>query len=134
MNTPNVTHCSHFDHQEHLLKYLQKKILKIDPKILEWVTTPSSMGSAQPRDRTQIPHIAGGFFTIWATREAQNIKLALIKQCRFNIASMLLPLNFFPVCQLTVHVSLRPLRFTYFTHTLTQQQNIHKILFKNYVA
>ena len=31
---------------------------------------PSSRGCSQPRDRTQVSHIAGGFFTIWATREA----------------------------------------------------------------
>jgi len=30
-----------------------------------------SRGSSQPRDRTQILRIAGGFFTSWATREAQ---------------------------------------------------------------
>ena len=29
-----------------------------------------SRGSSRPRDRTQIPCTAGGFFTIWATREA----------------------------------------------------------------
>ena len=29
-------------------------------------------GSSQPRDRTQVSHIAGGFFTRWATREAQQ--------------------------------------------------------------
>ena len=40
--------------------------------ILEWVATPSSRGSSQPRDWTQISYIAGGFFTIWATREALN--------------------------------------------------------------
>ena len=28
-------------------------------------------GSSQPRDRTQVFHIAGRFFTSWATREAQ---------------------------------------------------------------
>ena len=27
------------------------------------------LGSSQPRDRTQVSHIAGGFFTIQATRE-----------------------------------------------------------------
>ena len=32
--------------------------------ILEWVAMPSSRGSSQPRDRTQVSHIAGGFFTI----------------------------------------------------------------------
>ena len=28
--------------------------------------------SSQPRDRTQVSHIASGFFTSWATREAQE--------------------------------------------------------------
>ena len=31
----------------------------------------SSRGSSQPRDLTQVSYIAGRFFTIWATREAQ---------------------------------------------------------------
>jgi len=30
---------------------------------LEWVASPFSRGSSQPRDQTQISHIAGGFFT-----------------------------------------------------------------------
>ena len=33
---------------------------------------PSSRGSPQPRDGTQVSHTAGRFFTIWATREAQE--------------------------------------------------------------
>ena len=32
---------------------------------------PFPRGSSQPRDRTQVSWIAGGFFTNWATREAQ---------------------------------------------------------------
>ena len=39
-------------------------------RILEWVAIPFSRGSSQSRDRTQVSHIAGGFFTSWATREA----------------------------------------------------------------
>ena len=31
---------------------------------LEWVTMPSSRGSSQPRDQTQVSHTAGRFFTI----------------------------------------------------------------------
>ena len=31
---------------------------------------PFSRGSSQSRDRTQASHLAGRFFTIWATREA----------------------------------------------------------------
>ena len=33
------------------------------PRILEWVAMPSSRGSST-QDRTQVSHIAGGFFTI----------------------------------------------------------------------
>ena len=33
---------------------------------------PSSRGSSQPSDRTQVSCIAGEFFTVWATREAQK--------------------------------------------------------------
>ena len=39
-------------------------------RILGWVAIPFSRGSSWPRDRTQVPCIAGRFFTIWATREA----------------------------------------------------------------
>ena len=33
---------------------------------------PSTRVSSQPRDRIQVSHIAGKFFTSWATREALN--------------------------------------------------------------
>ena len=36
---------------------------------LEWVAMPSSRGSFQPEDWTQVSCIAGRFFTIWAKRE-----------------------------------------------------------------
>ena len=42
---------------------------------LEWVAFPFSSGSSQPGDRTQVSWIAGGFFTSWATREAQVLKM-----------------------------------------------------------
>ena len=42
------------------------------PRTLEWVAYPSSRGSSTSRDQTQVSHIAGGFFTSWATREAQR--------------------------------------------------------------
>ena len=44
----------------------------LQARILEWVAFPFSRGSSQPRDRIQVSHIAGGFFTTWATREAQG--------------------------------------------------------------
>ena len=39
-------------------------------RILERVAF--SRGSSQPREWTQVFHIAGGFFTIWVTKEAQE--------------------------------------------------------------
>ena len=41
-------------------------------RILEWLAMPFSRESSQPRDQTQVLCIAGRFFTIWATREAQE--------------------------------------------------------------
>ena len=32
-------------------------------RILEWVAFPFSRGFSQPRDQTQVSHIAGGIFT-----------------------------------------------------------------------
>ena len=36
---------------------------------MEWVAILFSRGSSWPRDQTRVSWIAGGFFTIWATRE-----------------------------------------------------------------
>ena len=41
-------------------------------RILEWVAFPVARGSSQPRDQTQVFYIAGGVFTSWVTREAQE--------------------------------------------------------------
>ena len=46
----------------------------LQARVLEWVTIPFSRGSSQPRDRTQVFHTRGRFFTIWATREAQSVQ------------------------------------------------------------
>ena len=42
----------------------------LQTRIMEWVALPFSRGSSQPRDRTQVSCIVGGFFTSWAKREA----------------------------------------------------------------
>ena len=44
----------------------------LQARILEWVAMPSSKVSSQPRDRTQVSHIAGRFSTSWTTREAHE--------------------------------------------------------------
>ena len=42
------------------------------PGVLQARILPSSRGSSQPRDWTRVSCIAGRFFTVWATREANN--------------------------------------------------------------
>ena len=42
-------------------------------RVLEWVAISFSRGSSQSKDRTRVSCIAGRCFTIWATREAQEI-------------------------------------------------------------
>ena len=55
------------------MDYTVHGILKA--RILEWVACPISSGSSQPRDRTQVSHIAGGFFTSWATILFANFQI-----------------------------------------------------------
>ena len=56
----------------------------LQARILEWIAFPFSRGSSQPRDRTQVSHIAGGFFTSWATREARLSWQSLIYVTNFR--------------------------------------------------
>ena len=44
----------------------------LQARVLEWVAFPSSRGSSQPRNGTQVAHTAGGFLTSCVTREAQE--------------------------------------------------------------
>ena len=44
----------------------------LQDRILKWVAFPFSRGSSQPKHQTQVSHIASGFFTSGATREAQE--------------------------------------------------------------
>ena len=44
----------------------------LQARILEWVAMPSSRGSSQARDQTQVSHIAGGFFTIEPPGKPKN--------------------------------------------------------------
>ena len=51
----------------------------LQARILEWVAIPCSRGSSQPRDWTQVSHIAGRLFISWATREAWSFLITLFK-------------------------------------------------------
>ena len=44
----------------------------LQARILERAAIPFSRGSSQPRARTEVSCIAGGCFTMWATREARR--------------------------------------------------------------
>ena len=52
-------------------------------KILEWVAFPFSRGFSQPRDQTQVSHIAGGFFPAEPQGKPKNTgvdSLSLLQQ------------------------------------------------------
>ena len=53
----------------------------LQARILELIAMPSYRVSSQPRDRTQVPHIASGFFTIWASREALVLGNVILLCC-----------------------------------------------------
>ena len=48
----------------------------LQARILEWGAVPFSRGSSQSRDRTQVSHVAGRFFTSWTiTREVAHLPI-----------------------------------------------------------
>ena len=53
-SNPGLPHCR---------QILYQRSHKGSPRILEWVAYPFSRGPSQPRNRTGVPWIAGGFFT-----------------------------------------------------------------------
>ena len=70
----------------------------LQARILEWKAIPFSRGSSWPGVRTHIACIAGGFLTVWATREA-NIQNSKRKLCHVRLL---------PVCLPFVHLSIHP--------------------------
>ena len=54
----------------------------LQARLLEWVTISFSRGSSRPRDQTQVSHMGGRCFNLWATREAQfHSSHTLSKEC-----------------------------------------------------
>jgi len=60
----------------------------IQASILEWVAMPSSRGSSQPKDPTQVSHIAGEFFTVWATREVHIYVYMYVNVYMYQVTSV----------------------------------------------
>ena len=50
----------------------------LQARMLEWVAISFSRESSQARDGTQVSHIAGGFFTIRAPREAHVTTISIV--------------------------------------------------------
>ena len=67
-SNPGLPHCKLILYQ---LSHQQS------PRIMVWVAFPFSSRSSQPRNRTRISYIAGGFFTSCATREAQRLSIIM---------------------------------------------------------
>ena len=62
--------------------------------ILEWVAMSSSMASSQPRERTQVFHITGGFFTIWITSVRRSVMSNSLQPHWLEPARLLCPWDF----------------------------------------
>ena len=76
----------------------------LQTRIREWVAFPFSRGSCQPRDQTQVSHIAGRFFTNWAIREwcsNQHQQPWLLTQFSILYSSL-------PIKHLFVHILCSP--------------------------
>ena len=53
-----------------LLSCVRLFVARLHARRLEWVAMPSSRGSSQLRNWTHVSHVAGRFYTLWATKEA----------------------------------------------------------------
>ena len=75
-SNPGLPHCR---------QILYQLSHKGSPRILEWVAYSFSSRSSRPKDRTQVSHIAGRFFTNWVTREVCEMS-ALVRQFEHSLA------------------------------------------------
>ena len=67
-------------------------------RILEWVAIFFSRVSTRPMDWTQVSHIAGRLFTLWATRESHNssvLGFGLFGQEAYGILAATPPLGIY---------------------------------------
>ena len=80
---PDLLHCRRFLYQ---LSHKESQ------RILDWVAYPFSRGSFQPRNRTGVTCIAGGFFTSWAAREVivESCLLIHLQMSEVNLCDCLL--------------------------------------------
>ena len=80
----------------------------LQARILEWVALPFCRGSFQPRDWTQVSHIAGRFFTIWAyTKQSHkcfsSTKMFFVMQGEYFMVAFFPPHRMLKGCVLKGH-------------------------------
>ena len=56
----------------------------LQARILEWVAILFSRGSSQPKDQMQVSHLAGGFFTVLATKEGRVYMCVYVCVCVYK--------------------------------------------------
>ena len=95
------THCDHLDCS--LPGFSIHGIFQA--RVLEWFAISLSRGSSQPRDWTQVSHIAGRCFTLWATREhVHNMVYEYFRLIVENYCLGKKKKNLFEICLLTMHL------------------------------
>ena len=108
-----LTHCKPLDYRVHGI---------LQASILEWVAFLFYRGSSQPKDWTQVSHIEGGFFTSWATREAQLIWRPTIKYMQILTTWKIGAPNLHVVQRSTVFSSFNEKTWTLKNNTLNVTQ------------
>ena len=82
---------------------------------LEWVSIPFSRRFSQPRNWSEVLCIAGGFFSCWATREAQ-VYHTIIHSSQGKESSICQRMNTHKRCIFKIHIKDVYSKYTY-THT-----------------
>ena len=57
----------------------------LQARVLEWVVMPSSRASSQPRDQTQVSHIAGRVFTVFTVWGSPQYKIKKLKNISLSL-------------------------------------------------
>ena len=71
----------------------------LQARILEWVAISFSRGSSRPRDRTQISHIAGRCFNLWAkAKEVPKSQILMQYFYLFSFIKIFICVYFLNVC------------------------------------
>ena len=103
----------------------------LQARILEWVAFPFSRGFSQPRDRIQVSHIAGRFFTRWATRETpkylKSFNFINFSSFYFTACFMILALGWLFRSHLILHFCSWITSDRYLLLSIVFQRRYHRI-------